>query len=147
MSQVEFVPQMWNDKGPLKGKGVELAQWHRESVNRLEAVRSRMQALAQSTVVVQAWRWCLTLHRSSLGAWRLRWRTSAWRTALWQSIDQQLSTLPPGLAQWYRETHAQAIVLNCREQIARHELRAVLRLASALAATAVTGAATEHGSQ
>ena len=116
----------------LKGKGVELAQWHQESVTRLDTVRTRLEALAQSTTAVEGWRWCLTLHTSARGAWRLRWRANSWRTVPWHAIERDLQTLPVTLAQWYREANSEATVLNHREQAARYELKTILRLAAAM---------------
>lgn len=125
----------------LKGKGGELAQWHQESVARLDAIKGRLEALAQSTTAIDGWRWCLTLHTSARGASRLRWRTDSWRTVPWHAIEGDLLTLPPTLAQWYREANSEATVLNHREQAARYELNTILRLAAAIDAHMPSGRA------
>lgn len=139
MQQSRFRATSSERQRALKGKGVELAQWHQESVARLDAIKGRLEALAQSTTDIDGWRWCLTLHTSARGAWRLRWRTNSWRTVPWHAIERDLLTLPPTLAQWYRETNVGATVLNHREQAARYELNTVLRLAAAMGTRSLAG--------
>jgi hypothetical protein len=128
----EMVKQLVDRKGPLKGKGGALAQWHREAVERLAAVHQAMDTLAQSVREVQGRRWNLNVYKLRTKAKQLRWReTGADRKhGLWERIERELSQLPPGLAQWYREIEEMAQILNHKEQVARYELKTVTRLLS-----------------
>jgi hypothetical protein len=130
MKGEEMVKQLVDRKGPLKGKGGALAQWHREAVERLEAVHQAMNTLAQSVRTVQGRRWSLNVYRLRTNAKQLRWReTGADRKhSLWDRVERELSQLPPGLAQWYREVEATAQILNHKEQVARYEMKTVMRL-------------------
>jgi len=126
----DVVTWVMDRKGPLKGKGGALAQWHREAAHRLTALHRAMEALAQSTREVQGRRWSLHVHRLRPQALQVRWRevSPARPHTLWERIEPQLMQLAPGLAQWYRETQELAQLLNHQEQVARYELKTVARL-------------------
>ncbi|MGM9489540.1 hypothetical protein [Ideonella sp. YS5] len=125
-----MVKQMIDRKGPLKGKGETLAQWHREAGEKLAAVHRAMDALAQSVREVKGRRWNLNVYKLRTKAHQLRWRETGIgrRHSLWERIEPELSLLAPGLAQWYRETEEMAQILNHKEQVARYELKTITRL-------------------
>lgn len=124
------VTQGVDRKGPLKGKGGALAQWHRQAAHKLATVHHAMQVLAQATREVQGRRWSLQVHRLRDTARQLRWReVSPPRShTVWECIEPELSQLAPGLAQWLRETQDSAVLLNHQEQVARYELKTIARL-------------------
>lgn len=125
------VNQVYDHKGPLKGKGGALAQWQREATDRLAQVHVAMERLAQSTQTVEGRRWSLFLHRSRGEARQARWRMRSARRehTTWERIEPLLLELPPSLAQWYVEANELAQVLNHREQVVRYEVKTVRRLA------------------
>jgi len=127
---LEVVKQVIDRKGPLKGKGGALAQWRREALERLASVHQAMDSLAQTVRGVKGRRWNLNVYTLRAKARQLRWRETGAerRHALWERIEPELSQLPPGLAQWYRETEELAQILNHKEQVARYELKTVARL-------------------
>lgn len=130
MGHGEMVKQVIDRKGPLKGKGGDLAQWHREATEKLAAVHQAMESLAQSVREVQGRRWNLNVYRLRTRAHQLRWRETGTgrRHSLWQRIEPELALLAPGLAQWYREVEDMAQILNHKEQVARYELKTITRL-------------------
>jgi hypothetical protein len=130
MGSDEMVKQVIDRKGPLKGKGGALAQWHREAVEKLATVQQAMGALAQSARDVKGRRWNLNVYKLRTKAHQLRWREtgSSRRHTLWERIQPELAQLAPGLAQWYHETEEVAQILNHKEQVARHELKIITRL-------------------
>ena len=58
MADNNVVIQMLDLKGPLKGKGVYLAQWRRDAEDRLAEIYAQMEELAQRTRVVEGRRSC-----------------------------------------------------------------------------------------
>lgn len=144
----EVVTWVMDRKGPLKGKGGALAQWHRVAAHRLASVHGAMEALAQSTRAVQGRRWSLHVHKLRTPARQVRWReVSPTRPhTVWERIEPQLSQLAPGLAQWYRETQEIAQLLNHQEQVARYEVKTVARLLGGRCKPAAGAAPADGGS-
>lgn len=128
-----MVDQMIDPKVPLKGKGGALAQWRREAEDRLAAMYRQMDDLARQTRAVEGRRFGLMVYKLR-DARQLRWRFTSvsegtvGRHATWERIDAILREFSPVLAQWYRDMHDLALVLNHQEQVARYELKTINRL-------------------
>lgn len=128
-----MVKQVLDPKGPLKGKGGALAQWRREAEDRLAAFYRQMDDLAQQTRAVEGRRFGLMVYKLR-DARQLRWRFTSvsegtvGRHATWERIEALLPDFSPVLAQWYRDMHDLALVLNHQEQVARYEIKTINRL-------------------
>lgn len=129
----EMVKQVIDPKGPLKGKGVSLAQWERQARDHLTQIYADMDELVQRTRAIEGRRFGLMVNKLR-AARQLRWRFMSTkeggtgRHATWERVEQLLPELSPVLAQWYSEINEQAVVLNHQEQVARYECKTVERL-------------------
>lgn len=117
-------------KGPLKGKGGSLAQWHADVKDRLEQVYQEMELLATESKSVEGRRFGLYVYGLRSGR-QLRWRMTNSAHATWERVEPLLAQIVDGLAQWYRQAQVVAQILNHREQVLRYELKTVERLMSA----------------
>lgn len=128
-----MVKQVIDPKWPLKGKGVQLAQWARAADDRLSAIYAAMDELVQRTRTIEGRRFSLMVNKLR-DARQLRWRFmavtegSAGRHATWDKIELLLPEFSAVLAQWYGEANELALVLNHQEQVARYECKTVQRL-------------------
>lgn len=130
----EMVKPMIDPKGPLKGKGVSLAQWDRDAKDQLAQIRAEMVELMELTRTIEARRFGLMLYKLR-AAHQLRWRFTSkldnggqGRHATWEALQPLLPQLSPVLASWYEEVNALAVVLNHKEQVARYQCKTVQRL-------------------
>jgi hypothetical protein len=119
--------QVTDYKGPLKGKGVTLAQWRLDVTDRLAVIYQEMAQLADESASIQGRRFGLRVYKLR-DALQLRWRMTNSAHATWARIEPLLAVVPEGLAQWYRQAESLAQVLNHREQALRYELKTVQRL-------------------
>ena len=124
------VNQVIDLKGPLKGKGGSLAQWHLDVKDRLDQVYQEMELLAAETKSVEGRRFGLYVYGLRTGR-QLRWRMTNSAHATWQRVEPLLAKVSEGLAQWYRQAQEVAQILNHREQVLRYKLKTVGRLVSA----------------
>ena len=122
-----IVKQVFDLKGPLKGKGATLAHWQSDTEARLQEVYVAMDQLAQESKSVQGRRFGLYIYKLR-DALQLRWRMTDSTHATWARIEPMLAGQAPGLAQWYRQAEEVAQILNHRGQILRYELKTVKRL-------------------
>jgi hypothetical protein len=128
-----MVKHVIDPKGLLKGKGGALAQWRKEAEDRLAAFYRQMDDLAQQTRAVEGRRFGLMVYKLR-DARQLRWRFTSvsegtvGRHATWERIETLLPEFSPVLAQWYRDMHDLALVLNHQEQVARYEIKTIDRL-------------------
>ena len=111
-------------KGPFKGKGEELAQWHREAQDRLARLYRDMAVLRDETKTVADRRFSVDLyslsHRNSKS---LRWRMNSGQHMTWGRIVPLLADMPPSMVQWYREVQARMVFINAQEMAARYQVR------------------------
>lgn len=121
------VNQLFDSKGPLKGKGWTVRQWRQEAQDRLEQLYALMLELVAETDSIAGRSFGLRLY-ALRDARQLRWRFRQGQHATWARIEPQLAQMSPALAQWYRQAQESAQILNHREQVARYELKTVDRL-------------------
>jgi hypothetical protein len=123
----QTVHQVLDNKGPLRGKGGMLAQWHAQTTARLTRLERDMAALAAESRTIAGRQWSLN-HCSLRGGQQLRWRLTSGQHATWADIAPLLANLPPGLASWYAEAEDLAQWLNHRGQAIRYEIKTIERL-------------------
>lgn len=121
------VNQVFDDKGPLKGKGWTVRQWRDDARSRLEQVYSQMAELVAETDSIVGREFGLKLY-ALRDAKQLRWRFTRGRHATWSSVEPALAQMAPALSRWYRQAQEAAQILNHREQVIRYELKTVDRL-------------------
>ena len=124
------VNQVIDLKGPLKGKGGSLAQWHGDVKARLEQVHQEMALLTSECRSIQGRTFGLYVYGLRTGR-QVRWRMTNGAHATWGRVEPLLAQLGGGLVHWYRQAQLLALVLNHREQVLRYELKTVLRLMAA----------------
>jgi hypothetical protein len=121
-------------KGPLKGKGEALRQWHRQALDRLDQIYRNMETLRDQTKQIEERRFSLDIYSlNHRGSKVLRWRLAGGRHATWDDIEPHLAHLPASLAQWYREVEIEAQIANAKEKVARHEVKTAKQLIEKLA--------------
>ncbi|CAD5366556.1 hypothetical protein RA210_U10384 [Rubrivivax sp. A210] len=123
------VKQVFDLKGPLKGKGGTLAQWRDDTQARLAEVYAEMAQLSTESRSIDGRQFALYVYRLR-DASQLRWRMKNKDHATWPVIEPLLADMAPGLAQWYRRAEEVAQILNHREQALRYELKTVCRVIS-----------------
>ncbi len=121
------VKQVFDIKGPLKGKGGTLAHWQSDAEARLREVYAEMEQLAQESRSVAGRHFGLQICKLR-DALQLRWRMTDGRHVTWARVEPLLAGQAPGLAQWYRQAEEVAQILNHRGQILRYEIKTVKRL-------------------
>jgi hypothetical protein len=122
-----IVKQVIDLKGPLKGKGGSLAQWLKDTQGRLQELYAEMEQLTLESRSIEGRAFAMYVYKLR-DARQLRWRLATGKHATWNTVQQRLSDLAPGLAQWYRQAEDVAQILNHREQVLRYEEKTVKRL-------------------
>jgi hypothetical protein len=121
-----FVVQVADRKGPLKGKGRELAQWSADAQAQLAAVHGAMDELAAESRSISQRAFGLHIYTRRTER-QLRWRLIDGSHLAWPRIEGLLAQEPQGLARWYRAAIDRAHLLNHREQALRYEVKTAQR--------------------
>ncbi len=138
-----MVKQVIDLKGPLKGKGGSLAQWLKDTQDRLQGLYGEMDQLTRESRSIEGRAFAMYVYKLR-DARQVRWRMSTGTHATWAKVEQRLRDMAPGLAQWYRRAEDVAQILNHREQVLRYELKTVKRLMTVGARPLRTKAAIGH---
>jgi len=133
-NESEMMSQQFDDaKGPFKGKGAELAQWHREALEKLQRIYAEMDVLRDETKTVADRLFSADIYvMTERGSRHVRWRMRDGDHATWERVLPLLSNLAPSMVWWYHEVQERMVWLNGREKVARYQLKESDRLMHSL---------------